>query len=168
MKLNNKGITLVEVIVSFALLMIILVGLFNIIMEVKSDVTDKQMEKEFKDFDNLMIARIQGDLIKNKVTSCENLSQDKKSIDCNFNGTKRNITIDNGKIKIKYKDPKTTEENTVTYEIPYFSNSEILSQSSSSKIDLENNILTIILEYGYVDGTKKFGFTIVHPLSNIE
>lgn len=54
MKLNNKGITLVEVIVSFALLMIILVGLFNIIMEVKSDVTDKQMEKEFKDFDNLI------------------------------------------------------------------------------------------------------------------
>ena len=88
MKLNNKGITLVEVIVSFALLMIILVGLFNIIMEVKSDVTDKQMEKEFKDFDNLMIARIQGDLIKNKVTSCENLSQDKKSIDCYFSVAK--------------------------------------------------------------------------------
>ena len=157
MKLNNKGITLVEVIVSFALLMIILVGLFNIIMEVKSDVTDKQMEKEFKDFDNLMIARIQGDLIKNKVTSCENLSQDKKSIDCNFNGTKRNIKIDNGKIIY----------NNVTYEIPYFSNTEILSQSSSSKINLENNILTITLEYSYVDGTKKFGFTIVHPLSEI-
>ena len=157
MKLNNKGITLVEVIVSFALLMIILVGLFNIIMEVKSDVTDKQMEKEFKDFDNLMIARKQGDLIKNKVTSCENLSQDKKSIDCYFNGTKRNIKIDNG--KIIYND--------ATYEIPYFSNTEILSQSSLSKIDLENNILTITLEYSYVDGTKKFGFTIVHPLSEI-
>ena len=157
MKLNNKGITLVEVIVSFALLMIILVGLFNIIMEVKSDVTDKQMEKEFKDFDNLMIARIQGDLIKNKVTSCENLSQDKKSIDCYFNGIKRNIKIDNGKIIY----------NNVSYEIPYFSNTEILSQSSTSKIDIENNILTITLEYSYVDGTKKFGFTIVHPLSEI-
>ncbi len=47
-ELNNKGITLVEVIVSFALLMIILVGLFNIIMEVKSDVTDKQMEKLYE------------------------------------------------------------------------------------------------------------------------
>ena len=103
-----------------------------------------------------MIARIQGDLIKNKVTSCENLSQE-KSIDCNFNGTKRNIKIDNGKIIY----------NNVTYEIPYFSNTEILSQSSSSKINLENNILTITLEYSYVDGTKKFGFTIVHPLSEI-
>ena len=71
MKLNNRGITLVEVIVSFALLMIILVGLFNIIMEVKSDVTDKQMEKEFKDFDNLMIARIQGDLIKELNSTCK-------------------------------------------------------------------------------------------------
>ena len=54
MKLNNKGITLVEVIVSFALLMIILVGLFNIIMEVKSDVTDKQMEKEFKEYKEIL------------------------------------------------------------------------------------------------------------------
>ncbi len=157
MKLNNKGITLVEVVVSFALLMIILVGLFNIIMEVKSDVTDKQMEKEFKDFDNLMIARIQGDLVKNKVTSCDAVSSDKKSIKCDFNGTKRSIAIDNGKIIY----------NNVTYEIPYFSNSEILSQGSNSIIDVENNTLTITLEYGYVDGTKKFGFTIVHPLSEI-
>ena len=94
MKLNNKGITLVEVIVSFALLMIILVGLFNIIMEVKSDVTDKQMEKEFKDFDNLMIARIQGDLIKNKVKNCK--IEDSKSVSCDNN--KITIKIDNGMI----------------------------------------------------------------------
>ena len=60
MKLNNKGITLVEVIVSFALLMIILVGLFNIIMEVRSDVTDRQMEKEFKDFD---FSSIKGEMV---------------------------------------------------------------------------------------------------------
>lgn len=159
MKLNNKGITLVEVIVSFALLMIILVGLFNIIMEVKSDVTDKQMEKEFKDFDNLMIARIQGDLIKNKVTSCENLSQDKKSIDCNFNGTKRNIKIDNGMITY----------NGVEYAIPYKDNEgDIFQYPDTNGVAIKDNILKISFIYSYVDGTKSFGFTIVHPLTNIE
>ncbi len=158
MKLNNKGITLVEVIVSFALLMIILVGLFNIIMEVKSDVTDKQMEKEFKDFDNLMIARIQGDLIKNKVISCDNPTDNNKSIRCSSATGDINIKIENG--KIIYKG--------LTYEIPYFSDGEILSQGSSSIIEVSDNILTITFNYGYVDGTNSFGFKIVHPLANIE
>lgn len=166
MKLNNKGITLVEVIVSFALLMIILVGLFNIIMEVKSDVTDKQMEKEFKDFDNLMIARIQGDLIKNKATSCD-ASTDKKSVTCKSSNGDIVITIDNG--KIIYKDPKTKLENAVTYEIPYKDNEgDIFQYPDTNGVDIKDNILKISFIYSYVDGTKKFGFTIVHPLTNIE
>lgn len=151
MKLNNKGITLVEVVVSFALLMIILVGLFNIILEVKSDVTEKQMEKEFKDFDNLMIARIQGDLIKNKVTTCENVLGNTAT--CG-----KEITIE--KDKIIY--------NGVTYEIPYYStNSEIFSFGNSNGISIDNNILTITFKYSYADESKNFGFTIVHPLSEI-
>ncbi len=155
MKLNNKGITLVEVIVSFALLMIILVGLFNIIMEVKSDVTDKQMEKEFKDFDNLMIARIQGDLIKNKVKNCK--IEDSKSVSCDNN--KITIKIDNGMITY----------NGVEYAIPYKDNEgDILQYPDTNGVTIKDNILKISFIYSYVDGTKKFGFTIVHPLTNIE
>ena len=156
MKLNNKGITLVEVIVSFALLMIILVGLFNIIMEVKSDVTDKQMEKEFKDFDNLMIARIQGDLIKNKVKNCK--IEDSKSVSCDN---------DNGKITIKIDNGMTY--NGVEYAIPYKDNEgDILQYPDTNGVVIKDNILKISFIYSYVDGTKKFGFTIVHPLTNIE
>lgn len=153
MKLNNKGITLVEVIVSFALLMIILVGLFNIIMEVKSDVTDKQMEKEFKDFDNLMIARIQGDLIKNKVKNCK--TEGSKSVSCE---NKITIKIDNGMITY----------NGVEYAIPYKDNEEdILQYPDTNGVVIKDNILKISFIYSYVDETKSFGFTIVHPLSEI-
>ena len=35
MKINNKGMTLVELIVTFALLLVIVVGLYNLILEVK-------------------------------------------------------------------------------------------------------------------------------------
>ena len=146
MKLNNKGITLVEVIVSFALLMIILVGLFNIIMEVKSDVTDKQMEKEFKDFDNLMIARIQGDLIKNSVTECS-LNGDKNAT-CGG----KTISLANGKI---------------TY-------NGILVYSNKNNIEIKElngqKVLIIIYQYGYMEEDTAdfpFGFTIIHPLSKI-
>lgn len=153
MKLNNKGITLVEVIVSFALLMIILVGLFNIIMEVKSDVTDKQMEKEFKDFDNLMIARIQGDLIKNKVKNCKKI--DSKSVSCD---NEIKIKIDNGMITY----------NEVEYAIPYKDNEgDIFQYPDTNGVVIKDNILKISFIYSYVDGTKSFGFTIVHPLTNI-
>lgn len=155
MKLNNKGITLVEVIVSFALLMIILVGLFNIIMEVKSDVTDKQMEKEFKDFDNLMIARIQGDLIKKGVKNCT-VSSDAKSVSCDNN--KITIKIDNGMITY----------NGVEYAIPYKDNEgDIFQYPDTNGVTIKDNILKISFIYGYVDGTKSFGFTIVHPLKDI-
>ena len=156
MKLNNKGITLVEVIVSFALLMIILVGLFNIIMEVKSDVTDKQMEKEFRDFDNLMIARIQGDLIKKGVKNCSTSSEtNSKSVSCNNNVE---IKIDNGMITY----------NGVEYSIPYRDNEgDIFQYPDTNGVTIKDNILKISFVYGYVDGTKSFGFTIVHPLKDI-
>ena len=154
MKLNNKGITLVEVIVSFALLMIILVGLFNIIMEVKSSITEKQMEKEFRDFDNLMIARIQKDLIEN-VTSCSNVSDN--TITCN------GITLSIGLGTITYKG--------VTYNVPYSNDNEneILAYSDDNGIELANNMLKITFKYGYVDTSGfDFGFTIVHPLTYIK
>lgn len=157
MKLNNKGITLVEVIVSFALLMIILVGLFNIIMEVKSDVTDKQMEKEFKDFDNLMIARIQGDLIKNSVTECS-LNGDKNAT-CGG----KTISLANGKITY----------NGIVYDVPYSTN-DILVYSNKNNIEIKElngqKVLIIIYQYGYMEEDTAdfpFGFTIIHPLSKI-
>lgn len=160
MKLNNKGITLVEVIVTFALLMIILVGLFNIILDVKSDVSDRQMIKDFKDYDNLMITRIQGDFITKNVTNCDVISKDNLSCD------KGKFTIaivngSNGYPVIKY--------NGVEYEVP---NSDVLTFDTANRIEYNNNLITIHFKYRFVndepsEGEEEsfpYGFEIKHPI----
>mgnify|MGYP004534117159 CR=1 FL=1 len=64
--MNNKGMTLVELLVTFSLLLVIIVGMFNLIMEVKNDFDDKRIGKDFTEYSSNMNSSIQYDLIKNK------------------------------------------------------------------------------------------------------
>ena len=64
--MNNKGMTLVEVLVTFSLLMVIVVGMFNLILDVKGDLDAKQTGKDFSEFSNLINHDIHMDLLKNK------------------------------------------------------------------------------------------------------
>ena len=45
-KTNNKGLTVVELIISFALLVIIVLGMYNIIISIKDYSVDKNFERE--------------------------------------------------------------------------------------------------------------------------
>lgn len=64
--MNNKGMTLVELLVTFSLLLVIIVGMFNLIMKVKNDFDDKRIGKDFTEYSSNMNSSIQYDLIKNK------------------------------------------------------------------------------------------------------
>lgn len=50
MRLNNKGMTLVELLITFSLLLVIVVGMFNLIMEIKFELDDRQIAKEFTEY----------------------------------------------------------------------------------------------------------------------
>ena len=65
-KLNNKGMTLVELIVTFSLLLVLVVGLYDIILEVKFQVDDNQVEKELTEYSSSFNNEIHYDLITNK------------------------------------------------------------------------------------------------------
>ena len=52
--MNNKGMTLVELLVTFSLLLVIIVGMFNLIMEVKNDFDDKRIGKDFTEYSSNM------------------------------------------------------------------------------------------------------------------
>jgi len=66
MKFNNKGMTLVELIVTFALLLVIVVGLYNLILEVKFEVDEKQIIKNTIEFSSLINNDIHYDLLHDK------------------------------------------------------------------------------------------------------
>lgn len=61
---NNKGMTLVELIVTFSLLLIIIIGMFNIIMEIKSQLDEKQIAKDFTEYSATMNNKIHYEFIK--------------------------------------------------------------------------------------------------------
>lgn len=64
--LNNKGMTLIELLVCFTLLIIISLGIFNLILEVRKDLDDKQIIKDYTEHSNNLNNKIHYDLIKNK------------------------------------------------------------------------------------------------------
>ena len=64
--MNNKGMTLVELLVTFSLLMIIIVGMFNLILDVKTDLDNKRMGREITEYSNFLNGDIHYDLITRK------------------------------------------------------------------------------------------------------
>lgn len=64
--LNNKGMTLVELLVTFSLLLVIVVGMFNLIMDVKFELDERQIAKDFTEYSSVINNEIHYDLLMNK------------------------------------------------------------------------------------------------------
>lgn len=65
--MNNKGMTLVELLVTFSLLMIIVIGMFNLILDTKLDLDNKQIARDYIEYSNFINSDIHGKLINRKV-----------------------------------------------------------------------------------------------------
>lgn len=64
--INNKGMTLVELLITFSLLMVVVVGMFNLILDIKLDLDDKQIVKSYIDYSSYYAHNVNLNLIKNK------------------------------------------------------------------------------------------------------
>lgn len=64
--MNNKGMTLVELIVTFSLLLIIVVGLYNLVLEVKFEMDEKQVAKDLTEYSSTMNNDIHYNLLKDE------------------------------------------------------------------------------------------------------
>ena len=64
--LNNKGMTLTELLVAITLVMVMIIGMFNLISNVRKELVHTEMIKSFNDYSNLINNKIHNDLIKNK------------------------------------------------------------------------------------------------------
>lgn len=61
--MNNKGMTLVELLITFSLLMIVIVGMFNLILDAKMDLDNKEIAKDITEYSNFINNDIHYDLI---------------------------------------------------------------------------------------------------------
>ena len=129
--MNNKGMTLVELLITFSLLMIIVVGMFNLILDVKMDLDDKQIGKDISEYSNFLNSDIHYELITRrpiaiaiKTTPSGNWNIKYNTIydndeDC---GTEENpipcgINGDNFRVNSTYKDGTKTVTITGTKNI---------------------------------------------------
>ena len=67
--MNNKGMTIVELIVTFSLLLVIVVGMFNLITDVKLELENKQIGKDFTEYSSTIGSKIQYDFLNSVVDS---------------------------------------------------------------------------------------------------
>jgi len=156
-KMNNKGLTIVELIVTFGLLMILIVGLLEIVLEAKSDVTDKRFMKDMNEFKSILTKTIQDDFIMAGVSSA------------NCSGSSCDITV-GGVSKTLRVDGKVITYDGMKYEFPHSKDIEVKDVSMGVK----NNILEISIPCYRVHSSKNtsevlrnynYGIKIIHPLN---
>ena len=75
---NNKGFTLVEMLVSFTLSMILIIILFQLIINLKDVYMSSGLKTELLNKQNLMENKIYNDLLNRQVTSIDNCNQNRK------------------------------------------------------------------------------------------
>lgn len=166
-ELNNKGMTVIEVIITFSILMILVIGMFKMVIEMKESSKEKQLQKDLYEYSDILRTTIQNDLIKKKLIDA-NVSDDEEKIKLVLtfedNSTKELIINYNKTIKYNNKTYQIPESDVVEFnpsgnfnEMPYVT----YSDSNNFKI------LTIYIplyEYLYEKDFNNYGFKIVHPV----
>lgn len=65
-KLNNKGMSLVELIITFSVFMMIIIGVYNLVLESKETLKNREIVKNITEFSNYKNDQIHYDLLINK------------------------------------------------------------------------------------------------------
>lgn len=69
MKLNNKGVTLVEIIISVALISIVLVFLFSLLIQVNNQNSDNEIKSSYLIYQSTFTKQIEEDFLDYKLSS---------------------------------------------------------------------------------------------------
>lgn len=168
-KINNKGMTVVEVIVTFSMLMILVIGMFKMVIEMKESSKKKQLQKDLYEYSDILRTTIQNDLIKKKlINALISDDEDKISLVLIFEDDSRKELIINYNKTIKY-DGKNypIPENDVVEFNPSGNFNEMPYVTYSGNDTYNDKFLTIYIplyEYLYENDSTNYGFKIVHPV----
>lgn len=152
-KLNNKGLTIIELIITFAILMLVILGMLKVITDIKSDVGNKSFAREMLDYKNTMTKTIYDDVIKldfTKIEECETTSSTCKRLYFNKAANYKELSINRIGMIVTYDG--------INYPIPNSSELKL----NNTLIETSNNVLTIEVSYFEYGTTNNLGFKIVH------
>ena len=136
-RLKNKGMTSIELLVSFVIVAAIVVSLFNVVMNYKTKEQIQSIENSVVEYTNNLEKVIQDDLIKKNVTSVV-VANDQKSANFTLqDNTVTHLELDDVNQQIRYG----TLDNIITYQLPAITE---LTLSSKSTIELHENGVSVI------------------------
>lgn len=164
MKLNNKGITLIELIISFALLMVIILGMLTMIVNIRNTNNEKNFQKAMLEFKTTMTERIQKDLIQYGFASFENCDAIENTV-CKiivFKDEEQQAK----ELRINLTD-MTVKYGTIVYDLPKKEFIEFKTNTSPVEIKTTDSdtYLVISIPYFEIDQDKNYGINIIHPIN---
>lgn len=102
--MNKKGMTLVELVVTFALVLVVVVGLYNLILEIKLQLEEKQIIKDVTEYSATINNKIHYDILRHNpfaiLYSSAGSSWNQMSTNNNISLTGGNYTITSNKTGI--------------------------------------------------------------------
>ena len=138
MKLNQKGITLVELIISMALISIVIMFLFRLLVDVRYSENNTDFNRANQQTRAVILKRVQQDFLDKKLIKIEDktTNTNETSIDLKYkDGSTGNLTINANSLsytingdKEKWLLEKQTDETVIGYRCVHFSSS--LTQES--------------------------------------
>ena len=158
---NKKGFTLVEMLVSFTLSMILIIILFQLIINLKDLYVSSGIKTELLNKQYLMTNKIYSDLTKKKVSKIEDCNNSLVCIEFSFtDGTTKKLEVDETNKTLSY-DGYTIKLNNDTY----FKTININTTASQANKQIFNANIEI---YNDLLKDTNFGINIVYPYSESE
>lgn len=156
--MNNKGMSLVELIVTFALLLVIVVGLYQLILDIKLNYEEKDISKSLTEYSALVSSEIQYKLLKMDVDN------DKVEVSGN------SVNVNGYKIELITGDTPGVTYGGIFEEIPNNKFVEFYRDGNEPYIKLEKvgNTNYLIINFPIYsvqnDDLENYGFKIVYPI----
>ncbi|MDO4369126.1 MAG: BspA family leucine-rich repeat surface protein [bacterium] len=159
--MNKKGMTLVELLVTFSLLLVIIVGIYNLILSVKANYEEKDITKSLTEYSAMVSNEIQYDLLKNKP----------KTINVNETSSGFLITADSktielitdGEIGVKYGGVFEPVPNSKFVELERGDNKPSVSSDDNGCLVINFPIYSV-----QSDDPENYGFKVVYPYKDVD
>lgn len=192
LNLNNKGMTAIEILITFVLVVIIIISMYNTVLNYRNRQQLESYRESVLTYKNLLTKQIQDDLIKVGLTGA-NISYDERTYTTKVviylkDGTVKELLIkqqmaydlDDADAAVNSGSDKDdsfmisygAQGNATNYPLPDLGYSENVNNKkvydfriNNLDINTNNNILTIYIGFYHHDLGKKYAINIVCPIN---
>ena len=164
-KLNQKGMTSIELLVCSVIISAIVVSMFDMILNYQNQQQIERIKNEIVSYSNNIQKVIQDDLIKGHLISADNLSADKKSVTLTMNDPSNYQTS----LQIKANEGVISYGrlgDVIDYEIPAIADLYLSNDSEINVLPGVNGYIEIKIVLNHPNfEDEEYIFTITCPLN---